>query len=241
MDGPPDRPRQEPRQRWRLIARRSGDAPSLTQRELADAWEAAVRASGLPAAWTETTTPRMRLAFAAPLPIGVTGEAELIDLSLTERLPTWRVREALDARLPAGWSLVDLYDVWPAGPALPGRVVAADYRFELAGPIDATAVALAARRLLEARSLPRERVKGGGTVRYDLRPLIADVSVVSVAPVAGDGQPVVVRARTRFDPELGTGRPDEVLAALRQAAGRPIEASAIVRERLILVDDLLTE
>jgi radical SAM-linked protein len=234
VDGPPDRPRQEPRQRWRLVARRSGDAPPHTQRELADAWEEAVRASGLPAAWTETATPRMRLAFAAPLPVGVTGEAELIDLSLTERLPTWRVREALEGRLPAGWSLVDLYDVWPAGPALPGRVVAADYRFDLAGSIDATAVAQAARRVLEARELPRERVKGGGTVRYDLRPLIADVSV------AFDGPPVVVRARTRFDPELGTGRPDEVLAALRDAAGQPIEASAIVRERLILADDLPT-
>jgi radical SAM-linked protein len=179
----------------------------------------------------------MRLAFAAPLPVGVAGEAELIDLSLTERLPTWHVREALDGRLPAGWSLVDLYDVWPAGPALPGRVVAADYRFELAGPIDSAAVAEAVRRTLEAQELPRERVKGGGTVRYDLRPLIADVSVI---PEAAGDSPVVVRARTRFDPELGTGRPDEVLAALCDAAGRPIEAKAIVRERLILVDDLPT-
>jgi radical SAM-linked protein len=233
VDGSPDRPRQEPRQRWRLVARRSADAPPLTQRELAEAWESAVLECGLPVAWTDAATPRLRLSFAAPLPLGVAGEAELIDMFLTERLPTWRVREALDGRLPAGWALVDLYDVWPAGPALAGRVVAAEYRMELAAAAgDATTVAAAAARMMSAAELPRERFKGGGTVRYNLRPLIDELAVVEHGP------PVVIRARTRFDPELGTGRPDEVLAALADAAGAPLEATAIVRERLILADDL---
>jgi radical SAM-linked protein len=231
VDGPPDRPRQEPRQRWRLVARRSAEAPSLTQRELAEAWEQAVTASGLPVAWTDTATRRMRLSFGAPLPVGVMGEAELIDLVLTDRLPTWRVREALVGRLPGGWTLVDLYDVWPAGPALPGRVVAADYRVDLVGVDDSAAVAAAARRLLDARELPRERVKGGDTVHYDLRPLVEDVAVLA------DGPPVVIRMRTRFHPELGTGRPDEILAALADLAGVPLQASSVVRERLILSDD----
>ena len=51
------------------------------------------------------------------------------------------------------------------------------------------------------------------------------------------GPPVVVRTRTRFHPELGTGRPEEVLAALAEAAGHPLSPEAIVRERLILADD----
>lgn len=230
MDGPPDRPRLEPRQRWRLVARRSPEAPSLTQRELADAWEGAVARSGLPIAWTDAATPRIRLSFGAALPIGVAGEAELIDLVLTERWPTWRVREALSGSLPTGWTLVDLYDVWLAGPALPGRVAAADYRIAIAGGVDSATVGAACGRLLAAETLPRERTKGGATVRYDLRPLLADIGLVEAGP------PVVVRARTRFHPELGTGRPDEVIAALGEAAGAPLEVAEIVRERLILVD-----
>jgi hypothetical protein len=47
-----------------------------------------------------------------------------------------------------------------------------------------------------------------------------------------------VRVRTRFHPELGTGRPDEVLAALSEAAGVAVEPVSIVRERLIVSDDL---
>ena len=231
MDGPPDRPRLEPKQRWRLVVRRSAEAPVLTQREVADTWEEAAAGSGLPVAWTDAATPRIRLSFGAPLPVGVAAEAELIDLYLTERLPTWRVREALASGLPAGWTLVDLYDVWPAGPALPGRVIAADYRIEVAGTSDAAAVGAACARLMAAETIPRDRAKGGATVRYNLRPLLADIGVVESGP------PVVVRARTRFHPELGTGRPDEVVAALAESAGEPLEAASIVRELLILADE----
>ena len=165
------------------------------------------------------------------MPVGVAGEAELIDVYLTERWPAWRVREQLSARLPDGWTLVDLYDVWLAGPALPGRIVAADYRIALGGGVSATAVEAACGELMAAQAIPRERMKGGASVRYDLRPLLADVTMVATGP------PVVVRARTRFRPELGTGRPDEVIAALADAAGEPLEAASIVRERLVLADD----
>src|SRR6187397_1670094 len=116
VDGPPDRPRSESRQRWRLVVRRSAEAPPLTHREVTDGWDAAVVASGLPVAFTDAKRPRPRLSFGAPLPLGIAADAELIDLVLAERLPAWRVREALIALLPEGWSLVDLYDVWPAGP-----------------------------------------------------------------------------------------------------------------------------
>ena len=230
MDGPPDRPRSEPRQRWRLVARRSAEAPSLTQREVAEAWEAAVVASGLPVAYTDATRPRARVSFGAPLPLGIAAEAELIDLVLVERMPTWRIREALIGQLPDGWSLVDLYDVWLAGPPLAGRVVAADYRIVLEGDARGEIVDDAAGAVLGSATLPRERSRGAETVRYDLRPLIVDLGVDA-------GPPVVIHTRTRFHPELGTGRPDEVLAALCDVAGLPLRAEAIVRERLILAED----
>ena len=142
---------------------------------------------------------RARVAFGAPLSAGLVAEAELADIVLTEFEPTWRVREALADRLPDGWRLVDLYDVWLGAPALAGQVVAADYRIDVSGA-DAADVARAAAALLAAGRLPRERQKGTTTVTYDLRPLVVDVEVVAAGP------PAVIRARTRFHPELGTGQ-----------------------------------
>ena len=221
----------EARQRWRLVVARDADAPAATQREIAEAWTSALETAGLPLARTEGERPRPRISFGAPLPVGMAAEGELIDLVLVERWPAWRFREALADRLPAGWRIVELVDVWLAGPPLAGRVAAADYRIEIAAPVDATTLARAATELLDAERLPRERAKGDATVTYDLRPLLMDVAVTP-------GSPVVVTMRTRFHPELGTGRPEEVLAALGDRLGTTLDAAAIVRERLLVVEDL---
>ena len=222
----------EPRQRWRLTLRRDADAPPLSQRELFAAWEDGIVASGLPVAAGDAAKAKPRVAFGAPLSVGMEAEGELVDVVLVERLPAWHVRAALGPNLPAGWSLVDLTDVWLGGPPLAGRVVAADYRVTLSGAATGPEVEAAARAVMAARSLPRERAKGDGTVRYDLRPLLADVSVADAGP------PCVVRIRTRFHPELGTGRPEEVVLALSDQLGAPLEIDRIVRERLVLADEV---
>lgn len=231
----------KPKQRWRLVVGREPDAPALAQREVAEAWEAALVAGGLPIARTEGARARLRVSFGAPLATSMPAEGELIDVVLTERWPLWRVREALEACVPAGWRLVDAHDVWLAGPPLAGRVAGADYRVTVNAAQVATAdvharLSSACAALLAAHRLPRERTKGNTTVRYDLRPLLL---AVAVRPPSSSGiGPFVVVARTRSHPELGSGRPDEVVAALAEAAGIPLTVESVVRERLVLVEDL---
>jgi radical SAM-linked protein len=217
-----------PRQRWRLVLARAEDAPRIAGRELTDAWEAALEATGLPVHRAAGRT-RTRVAFAAPLQLGLAAERELAEVFLAERVPIWRVREALTERLPAGWRLVDLHDVWAGGPPLAGRVIAADYRIELEVGPEPDRLAEVAQALIAARELPRVRQKGDGSVAYDLRPLLVDVSV----DLAG----AVIRARTRIHPELGTGRPEEVVAALGERLGRALEVRTIVREGVILAGE----
>lgn len=212
------------------MARDPGGSP-VAQRDVVDAWTAAFESAGVPIAHTAADRPRPRISFGAPLPVGMAAEGELIDVVLVERWPAWRLREALEPQLPAGWRLVELSDVWLAGPPLAGRVAAADYRIELAGSPDVASLRRAAAEVLAADHLPRERPKGTGSVAYDLRRLLIEVAV-------RPGPPIVVTTRTRFHPELGTGRPDEVLAALGDRVGGELEPVAIVRERLLLVDDL---
>jgi radical SAM-linked protein len=231
----PTPPPDPPRQRWRLVLARTDAAPEQTQREVAEAWESAILDAGLPVARSEGPTGRPRIAFGAPLPVGMTAEAELVDVILTERWPLWRVREALVPHVPAGWRLIDIHDVWLAGPPLAGRVAAADYRVTLAGDAGTASVdgvRDACRALLAATAIPRERRKGDRAVPYDLRPLLLDVEVEE------EGPPIALAMRTRIHPELGTGRPEEVVAALTVMCERPLEISAVTRVRLILADDL---
>ena len=96
----------EPRQRWRLTLARGPHAPRLAGRELNEAWETALEVAGLPLARGGGTRPKAPVAFAAPLPVGMAAEAELMDVLLCDRWPAWRAREALMGAMLPGWTLV---------------------------------------------------------------------------------------------------------------------------------------
>ncbi len=211
-----------------------------------DQWLETLVASGLPVAGLEAGgTGRARIAFGAPLPAGMGGAAELADLYLLERRVTWQVREALEPLLPPGHRWVGAEDVWLGAPPLAGRVAAADWRVELepVAPSDVERVRAAGRALLAATELPRTRTKGGQDKRYDLRPLVADLAVEDdqARSDAGAGAALAVCFRTRIHPELGSGRPEEVVAALVDLASVALETLGIVRTRLVLAEDLTRE
>jgi radical SAM-linked protein len=222
----------EARQRWRLTFARDAGPAYPTGRDYAALWEAALTASRLPVAVTDAG--RLRFSLAAPLPATTAGLGELADIWLVDRLPAWRVREALEPVVPGGHAIRHIEDIWPGAPPLPGRVAAADYLVTLRGRPDRRAVAAAIERLLAADRLIRERAKGGGVKSYDLRPLLIGIHAAD----GSDDDAVAVRIRARIHPELGSGRPDEVIAALADMLGAPLEADAVVRERIVLSDDL---
>ena len=226
------RPGLEPRQRWRLTYARElprGESSSVGREYLA-LWEQALEACGLQVVTGAGGRPKVSLA--AALPVGTSARADLLDVWLAERVPAWQLREALTPLLPAGHRLVSLEDIWLGASPLAGRVAAADYLVDLNGDSGAADIAAAAARLLAASHLPRERTKGGARKTYDLRQLILDLGVVD------EGPPVRLRLRTRIHPELGTGRPDEVVAALQEELGVSLEIVSVIRERLLLDDDL---
>jgi radical SAM-linked protein len=214
-----------PVQRWRLIYARGPNAPDLPQREQQTVWTDALLAAGLPGEGSAAP----KFVPAAPIALGLTADAELADFFLSERRTSVDVRERLLAVMPVGMTLVGLHDVWLGEPALPGLVVAGDYRVTLVraddGPIGAEALLPAIRELLAATSIARPRGRPDRTSAGDLRPLIHDVQL------RDDGR---LWLRLRFDPALGTGRPEEVVSALGGILGQPLATIKKHRERLWL-------
>jgi len=216
-------------QRWRVVYTRHGAAVGLAQRDAAAAWEAAIAAGGLPVAISEGARPRPRLMFGPPLSAGFVADEELVDLFLVERLAIEQARGALERSLPAGHVLIGLHDVWIGAPSLAASVVAADFRVELGETVDDPAVSVALDALIEADRIPRERQRGGRVSTYDLRPLIDVVRIVR-----GDAGSTL-EMRLRIDQQGGTGRPEEVLAAMLEMSGLVLKPRApIARGRLYL-------
>ena len=199
-----------------------------------DAWAATLSASGLPLAGLEPGGGgRARFTLGAPLPAMAAGRAELADIWSLERLPAWAVREALEDRMPPAHRFLAAEDVWLGAPPLPGQIVAAEWIASLDEPVpDGSALDGAVSALLGARALPRVRARASGDRAYDLRPLLADLGRGG----ADAGGRAAVRIVTRFDPALGSGRPEEVIAALGDELGRALAIGTIVRSELILAD-----
>jgi radical SAM-linked protein len=229
----------ETRQRWRLVFRRGEAARYLAHLDAVKLWERAFRRGRIPIARSEGFSPRPRLIFAAPLPLGMLAERELADVYLSERLTLPDLRERLVRDLPLGYEVVDVHDVWTGEPSLASRLVAADYRLTVMGA-EAPGLRQAARDLLGSERLDRQRKRDDKAVAYDLRPLLVDVDVEDGG--AGErtehGSPATVTMRLRHSQDSGSARPDEVVLALGEALGRELETTGATRLRLWLAGEI---
>lgn len=197
-----------PRQRLRITFARGERLKYISHLDLARAWERAFRRAGLPLAYSQGFNPRPRLQIAAGLPVGVVGQAELLDVWLTEPLPPDEALGRLRPVLPPGLEVSVAREVDLRAPSLQSQLRAADYRIVVYTQEPFELLRARVQRLLEAPALLRRRQHKGKWQTYDLRPLIHDITVEP----GEEGQQVLV-VRLQASPQ-GAGRPDEVVDAL---------------------------
>ena len=210
-------------QRIRARFRKGERVRHISHLDVLRYWERAIRRAGLPLLYSQGFTPHPKIAFAAPLPLGFTGEGEIMEVLLEERTPLDRFAADLRAQTTPDLEVGALAEVGLGLPALPTLVRWADYRAALGG-LDATAAREAAAAFLAADRFPWRQERAGKKAReYDLR---AGVAALAVEP--GDGG-AVMRARLGATQEF-TVRPEQVVAALFPAA----EVERYARVALVL-------
>jgi len=214
-----------PLQRVRVIFAKGEPVKYISHLDLMRVWERALRRARVPLAYSQGFNPRPRLFFAAALPVGFIGRAEMLDVFLEERMELSDFGSCVAAQMPAGVGIHSVDEVPLTLPALPSRVIAAEYEVLWQGnePIGAVQERLEA--LLAADSVPRRRERPDGAREYDLRPLIERLWLIGKRK-----DRYVLGMRLRADAG-GTGRPDEVMAALGMAEGvRSLERVCLLLE-----------
>ncbi|MGI5835097.1 MAG: TIGR03936 family radical SAM-associated protein [Chloroflexota bacterium] len=211
-------------QRLRITFSRSGAVCYLAHLEMMRLWERALRRAGWRLTYSQGYNPHPKISFAAPLPVAVAGDAELLDLYLDEPRDPQQAQLELAGLLPNGIEIRKVEEVPVESAVLQKLMRAAEYRVQCPPDSSAEGLRLAAGRLLAAESLPRERAKESKVRSYDLRPMIRDLAVEEGA----DGSPEL-RLLLRTDAQ-GAGRPDEVL---REMGIDPADCR-ITRTRLLL-------
>ena len=101
----------EQRQRLWLTFAVEGSLRWLGHLDLFRAWERILRRAGLPLLYSRGFNPRPRMAIALPLPVGFTGEEELLDVLLTRPVPRLELIHRVRPQLPAGLVLRSVEEV----------------------------------------------------------------------------------------------------------------------------------
>ncbi|MQA12082.1 MAG: DUF2344 domain-containing protein [Pseudonocardiaceae bacterium] len=247
-------PSRSPVAKLRLRYAKRGKLRFTSHRDIARAFERAVRKAHIPVAYSQGFSPHPKISWVGAAPTGVASEAEYVEIQVVERLRPERILEQLNDALPEGLDVREA--VVAAGGSLPARIDASSWRLAVSGVAGAE-LSRAVAALLAVDHVEVDRMTKNGMRKLDVRPALVSAQVEAVREHSSEptepeettvGEPygiltLVVRQMTP------TVRPDDVLSALGVVAGlvppAPVTATRMAQGRLDdaggLVDPLLED
>jgi radical SAM-linked protein len=187
-------------------------------------WQRALRRAEIPLAYSQGFSPHPRISLAVPLAVGITSQAELMDIFCTKWVSPHFFTAAVSQQLSPGVNILQVYQIPLAMPSLPSQVRYAEYEVEVETEKEAKEIEAALASLLSVEHLPWQHQRDTGVRSYDLRVLIDDLWLTGWH----DGC-CTIGMRLRCD-NSGSGRPEQVTAAL----GFTHPPQSIHRTKLIL-------
>lgn len=195
-------------QRLRIRFCRGQEVKFISHLDILRLWQRALHRAEIPLAYSEGFSPHPRISLAAPLPIGVTSQAELMDILCTKWVSPHFFTAAVSQQLPPGIEILQVYPIALSLPSLQSQIRFAEYRVEVETEKEQKDIASALSSLLSLECLPWRHQRDTNTRNYDLRALIDDLWLIDWHSGYG-----TVGMRLRCD-NSGSGRPEQVATAL---------------------------
>jgi radical SAM-linked protein len=214
---------QPTKQRLRIRFTRDETLKYIGHLDMARTWQRIARRANLPLAYSEGFNPQPRMSFAAALPVGCTSDHEELDMVLSPPCTIDEVKAQLNRALPPGMKVISIEEMPLNAPALQMQLSAAEFEITVEDEAAIGSLAERVQQFLAATEVTRDR---RGRV-YNLRPL---VQTLSLEPGQTD-RVAVIRSRLQANAD-GTGRPDELAAAL----GLDLATVKIKRTKLVFLD-----
>ena len=211
-------------QRLRIRFYRGQEVKFISHLDILRLWQRALHRAEISLAYSEGFSPHPRISLAAPLPIGVTSQAELMDILCTKWGSPHFLTAAISQQLPPGIEILQVYQVALTMPPLQSQVRYAEYKVEVKTEKGQKDIESALTKLLSIKHLPWQHQRDTGTRNYDLRALIDDLWFID-----WHSGSCTIGMRLRCD-NSGSGRPEQVATAL----GFAHHPQLIHRTKLIL-------
>jgi radical SAM-linked protein len=211
----------------RVTFSRGEELKYLSHLDVMRLWERALRRANLPLAYSQGFSPHPKISIAAPLPLGVTGERELMDIVIQRRISPYLVQKNLTSQLPKDMSITSVVQVPADVPSLQSQVRRAEYRVELETDKTINEIKAAIDSFLALAELPWQHKRDEEMRSYDIRKLVERVWFVEA-----HGTICILGMCLRADGSA-SGRAEQVALAL----GFNGQPKSICRTRLFLVGE----
>ena len=161
-------------QRLRVTFGKSGPLKYTSNLDTAKIWERVLRRANLPILYTKGFNTRPRISLAMPLPLGISSECEILEVSLRERIDLCEdeLRGRLLSVSPQGLTVSALIEVDTRSSTLHSLVESAEYRIQFLDDIDHRDLQRRIDELLSRESIIIDRVRRRKRSVMDIRPLI---------------------------------------------------------------------
>ena len=161
-------------QRLRVTFGKSGGLIYTSNLDTAKIWERVLRRADLPILYTKGFNTRPRISLAMPLPLGISSDCEILEISLRERIDFREadLRQRLLLVSPAGLTIGAIAEVDLRASTLHSRVISGEYRIRLLDEIDRRDLRRKVEALLSRESIIVDRTRRRKRSVMDIRPLI---------------------------------------------------------------------
>lgn len=166
-------------------------------------WERILRRTHLPMTYTQGFNPRQRFSLAIPLSVGMTSEAEYMDLYLDKMMKPEEIKQSLTALLPYG---ILLQEVRLSPYKDPSAAMAALIEYEIILKGVKQDVGQSIKKFVDAVEVKIMKTNKKGTKEVDIRPRVKLLELKK----SGDD---IVLAMKLTTGQAGSVKPEEVVKA----------------------------
>lgn len=184
--------------------------------------ERALRRAELPVARTQGFNPRQKIAFASPLPVGITGERELVDMEFDSEISPDSFLQRINSALPTGMRFSHACGIAIGGPSLMADLDQAEYLARWHETL-ADGLEPVLELFLQQDEIFILRRSKKGERRLNIRP-----AVLQLKDGGSRCDDIRLLMCLKLSGEV-TAKPNEVLEALREISGLKIEAPLLTR------------
>ncbi len=185
----------------------------ISHLEIMDTFRKGIRRAGLPGAYSQGFNPTLNLSLSQPLPVGMAGGGEFLDIEITKPITGEGFKARLNSFLPEGLKILDSRYIPDQNglKSLQALLNRAEYHISPRGKLKENSKELIIELMEEDKVIVVRKRRNKSDREYDIRPLIFDAKILGNDKISflvstgssGNVRPEeIIKALQKLEPEI---------------------------------------